>query len=87
MYSNAIIKHLIDDIEDYKRRNYNVDLQIEICLNGGTSYYFTLHDAFQIVDLEFLRVEETENGIPLKNLIRCDAVIAYDFCIKDNMED
>lgn len=86
MYSNAIVKHLLDDIEEYKRRNYNVDLQIEINLNSSTSYYFTLHDIFQIVDLEYLRVEESKNGVPLKTMIRCDAIIAYYFSIIDDSE-
>lgn len=40
MYSNAIVTHLVDDIENYRRRNYNVDLQIEIALNSGTRYFF-----------------------------------------------
>lgn len=86
MYSNAIVKHLLNDIEEYKRRNYNVDLQIDISLKGGTSYYFTPHDTFQIVDLEFLSVEETKNGVPLKNMIRCDAILAYNFSIIDDSE-
>lgn len=87
MYSNNIAKHLIDDIETYRRRNYNAELKLNIYLHDNVSYYFRIHDVFQIVDMEFLGIEETKDGVPLKTMIRIDDIMSYDFCFNDDAEE
>lgn len=87
MYSNSIVRHLLDDIENYKRQNYDAELMVNIYLSGDTSFYFSICDVFRIVDSEFLSIDEFKDGIPLKTLLRCDSIIGYDFSITEDTPD
>lgn len=87
MYSNDLVRHLLDDLEMYRRRNYDANIKVEIYFGGNNMYSMDIDDEFKIVGSDMLLLEEEYDGVPLRAMVRCDSITSYNFYIPDEDEE